>query len=128
MSALRYSLVLLTGMLGAASLNGAALAATAASSGAAGWHNPAPGEQEPAFMPHPGGPMFMPHRPGVCQGREVFCASVQSDNPGETLQKLDSILPAAVSGEHYQVVVSVVKIPDHPEKKAGDAPGAPAQQ
>ncbi|TKI07683.1 hypothetical protein [Martelella alba] len=121
MRAVRYSLLLLAAALGTVSLYSAAEGPQAPS-------NP-PVEQRgwPIMPPHPG-PIFMPHHPGACQGEEVFCAAVRSDNPGETVQKLNGILPPAVSGEHYEVVVSVVKIPDHPAHGAGSEHGVATER
>ncbi|WP_255557187.1 hypothetical protein [Sodalis sp. dw_96] len=142
MTLLSKSLIILTCTLGAVSLGGmaAAPAGTPSTTNApAGWQNPPPSEpmpmfsphpggpmMMPMFFPHPGGPMMMPHGTGFCHGGEVFCASMQSDNPGETLQKLNSILPAATAGSHYEVRISVVKVPDHhDEEKAPDAGAGP---
>lgn len=85
------------------------------------WQNPQPmgGPMPPMCLPLPGRPM-MHFAPASCHGGELFCASVLSDNPGDTIQKLNSILPAAAKGVHYQVRVSVVEVPEHPE---GQAPG-----
>ncbi|WP_413734262.1 hypothetical protein ACL2XP_17695 [Sodalis sp. RH21] len=67
----------------------------------------------PTFFQSPGRPMMMPpHGPGFCRGGELFCASALTDNPGETIQKLNSIIPAP-SGGHYQVRISVERVPDH---------------
>lgn len=60
--------------------------------------------------------MMMPPPPmlGFCHGFELFCASVASDNPTDTLQKLNSVIPAPTAGKHYEVRVSVVEVPDFP--------------
>ncbi|MEG3135444.1 hypothetical protein SC206_17950 [Rouxiella sp. T17] len=66
-------------------------------------------------MPHfPPMGMMMPPPPmhAFCHGGELFCASVASDNPTDTLQKLNGVIPAATAGKHYEVRVSVVEVPD----------------
>jgi len=73
------------------------------------------GEEE--GMPHfPPMGMMMPPPPmhAFCHGGELFCASVASDNPTDTLQKLNGVIPAATAGKHYEVRVSVVEVPDFP--------------
>ncbi len=119
MTLFKKSLIVITCTLGALSFAGMAAApagtpsAAPADTSPAGWQNQPRSEPGPMFFPHPGGPMMMRHGPGFCHGGEVFCASVQSDNPGETIQKLNSILPAPVAGSHYEVRLSVVKVPNH---------------
>ncbi|MFU2318218.1 hypothetical protein [Rahnella sp. PCH160] len=54
-------------------------------------------------------PMMM----GLCHPGALFCASVASDNPTETIQKLTSVLPATTAGKHYEVRLAVVEVPDH---------------
>lgn len=76
---------------------------------------------------------FMPHRPGdrgehggFCHGGELFCASMASDNPTDTLSKLNSIVPPASNGVHYEVRVSIVAVEDHaPHNGANDRSGQP---
>jgi len=121
MTLLSKSLVILTCTLGAISFNSLAAAPAGTPAAApAGWPTPPGPMPMPMFFPHPGGPMMMHHSPGFCHGGDVFCASVLSDNPGETIQKLNSILPAATAGSHYEVRLSVEKVPDHPGDKAPD--------
>ncbi|QII37263.1 hypothetical protein G3M83_05920 [Rouxiella badensis] len=83
-------------------------------------------QDEPPFhgegMPHfPPMGMMMPPPPmhGFCHGGELFCASVDSDNPTDTLQKLNGVIPAATAGKHYEVRVSVVEVPDFPRHEHG---------
>jgi hypothetical protein len=100
----------------------AATPAAPAPSSPAGWQNPQPmgGPMPPMCLPFPGGRPMMHFEPASCHGGELFCASVLSDNPGDTIQKLNSILPSAAKGVHYQVRVSVVAVPDQP---TGQTPG-----
>ncbi|WP_074013352.1 hypothetical protein [Candidatus Sodalis sp. SoCistrobi] len=74
----------------------------------------------PRLRGGPGGPGG--HGEGFCHGSELFCASMASENPADSLQKLTSILPPAAKGVHYQVRVAVVAIPDH-GPGAGDEHG-----
>ena len=67
------------------------------------------GEGRPPFPPMG---MMPPPMHGFCHARELFCASVASDNPTDTLQKLNGVIPAATAGKHYEVRVSVVEVPD----------------
>lgn len=86
-------------------------------------------QDEPPF--HGEGPhlrpmgMMMPPPPmfGFCHGGELFCASVASDNPTDTLQKLNGVIPAATAGKHYEVRVSVVEVPDFPHHPHGHEQG-----
>lgn len=89
------------------------------------------GNPMPMFFPPQGRPMMMPpHQQGFCQGGELFCAAVQTDNPGESIQKLNSILPAT-NGGHYRVRISVERLPEHAMDKGhnpdGDNTPAPAK-
>lgn len=59
-------------------------------------------------MPPPP-PMMMA---GFCHPGQLFCASVASDNPTETIEKLTSVLPAITAGKHYEVRLAVVEVPD----------------
>ncbi|MBF6635775.1 hypothetical protein ITX54_03740 [Rouxiella silvae] len=70
------------------------------------------GEGRPPFPPME--MMMSPPMHGFCHGRELFCASVASDNPTDTLQKLNGVIPATTAGKHYEVRVSVVEVPDFP--------------
>jgi hypothetical protein len=69
-------------------------------------------------------PPMPPHMGGICHHDSLFCASIASDNPTETVQKITSILPAAQSGKHYQVQVSVVEVPDQVAPMPMPAPKA----
>lgn len=86
--------------------------------------------QPPLAMPLPpfpgphGGPDG--HGDGFCHGNALFCASMISENPADSLQKLNSILPPTAKGVHYQVRVAVVAIPDHGPGAADDHGGKPA--
>ncbi|MEN3259945.1 hypothetical protein AAH678_14540 [Sodalis endosymbiont of Spalangia cameroni] len=111
----------------------ASLGALAAAPAGAGNTPPPPGAQDgqpPLGMPLPpfpgahGGPGG--HGEGFCHGDELFCASMASDNPTESLQKLNSILPPAANGVHYQVRVAVVAIPDHKPGAGEERGGKPA--
>lgn len=67
--------------------------------------------QPPVNMFHGEGlppPMMM----GFCHPGQLFCASVASDNPTATIQKLTSVLPATTAGKHYEVRLVVVEVPD----------------
>lgn len=59
-------------------------------------------------LPLPPPPMMM----GFCHPGQLFCASVASDNPTATIQKLTSVLPATTAGKHYEVRLVVVEVPD----------------
>ncbi|NDL61936.1 hypothetical protein [Acerihabitans arboris] len=119
----------------AAALSLSALAAPAAPDHATieqQQEGPGAGNPMPMFFPPQGRPMMLPPHPepGSCHGGELFCASVQTDNPAETIQKLNSILPATAGG-HYRVRVSVERVPEHPMDKGHnpntDTPPAPAK-
>ncbi|QWA12817.1 hypothetical protein GTU79_09135 [Sodalis ligni] len=134
MTLFKKSLIVITCTLGALSFTGMAAAPAGTPSAApadtspaapAGWQNQPRPEPGPMFFHHPGGPMMMRHGPGFCHGGEVFCASVQSDNPGETIQKLNTILPAPAAGSHYEVRLSVVKVPNHFGDNAPDGGETP---
>lgn len=49
---------------------------------------------------------------GFCHSGQLFCASVASDNPAETIQKLTSVLPVTTADKHYEVRLAVVEVPD----------------
>lgn len=49
---------------------------------------------------------------GFCHPGQLFCASVASDNPTQTIQNLTSVLPATTAGKHYEVRLAVVEVPD----------------
>ena len=59
-------------------------------------------------LPLPPPPMMM----GFCHPGQLFCASVASDNPTQTIQNLTSVLPATTAGKHYEVRLAVVEVPD----------------
>ncbi len=97
----------------AAVLSLPALATASPAPAPASQPTPSPENAPPMFFQPPGRPMMMPpHGPGFCRGGELFCASALTDNPGETIQKLNSIVPAP-GGGHYQVRISVERVPDH---------------
>ncbi|WP_410015768.1 hypothetical protein [Sodalis sp. C49] len=114
-----------------AALSFSVLAAPAApdQGSAAAMHQEGPGAGYPVPMLFQPPGRLPPHEPGFCRGGELFCAAVQTDNPADTLQKLNGILPAA-NGGHYRVRVSVERVPEHPMDKgphpAADTPPASA--
>ena len=57
-------------------------------------------------MPQGRGPMPMPLPP-------FFSATVATDNPAETINKLTALIPTG-SAKHYEVRVEVVPAPDMP--------------
>lgn len=59
-----------------------------------------------------GMPPLPPVMMGFCHPGQLFCASVASDNPTDTIQKLTSVIPATTSGKHYEVRLAVVEVPD----------------
>jgi hypothetical protein len=73
-------------------------------------------EDMPHHPPMPPMGMMPPPMHGFCHGGELFCASVASDNPTDTLQKLNTVIPAASAGKHYEVRVSVVEVSDAAEQ------------
>lgn len=87
------------------------VASTAAENG-----HPQPMMEPPHGMPPfhgEGMPPMPPMMMGFCHPGQLFCASVASDNPTETIQKLTSVLPATTAGKHYEVRLAVVEVPDH---------------
>ena len=73
----------------------------------------APGADHPAFdMPQRHGPMPFPPMPP--RRPVLFSATVASDNPVETINKLTPLIPTD-KAKHYEVRVEVVAVPDMPE-------------
>ncbi|PBI78393.1 hypothetical protein A9993_01100 [Rahnella victoriana] len=75
-----------------------------------------PPVEQPHGMPPFHGEGMLPPPPmmmGFCHPGQLFCASVASENPTETIQKLTSVLPATTAGKHYEVRLAVVEVPDH---------------
>lgn len=78
--------------------------------------HPQPPVEQPHGMPPFHGEGMLPPPPmmmGFCHPGQLFCASVASENPTETIQKLTSVLPATTAGKHYEVRLAVVEVPDH---------------
>ena len=86
-----------------------------ASTAAENTHSQPPMEQVHGLPPFHGEGMLPPQplMMGFCHPGELFCASVASDNPTETIQKLTSVLPVTTAGKHYEVRLSVIEVPDH---------------
>lgn len=75
-----------------------------------GGHPPA------AMFPAQGqGPMPIPMPPLPPHKPVLFSATVATDTPAETIQKLTTLIPASAS-KHYEVRVEVVPVPDAPGK------------
>ncbi|MFK3704088.1 hypothetical protein EDF73_10945 [Raoultella sp. BIGb0138] len=70
-----------------------------------------PGGHPPMAMAQGRGPMPMhPFPPGK---PVLFSATVASDNPAETINKLTALIPTGTA-KHYAVHVEVVPVPDMP--------------
>lgn len=79
---------------------------------------PAPAQnnagQPPFEMNQERGPMPMPMPPLPPRKPVLFSATVASDNPTETINKLTALIPAS-KARHYEVHVEVVAVPDMSE-------------
>lgn len=64
-------------------------------------------------MPQGRGPMPMPLPPFPPRKPVLFSATVATDNPVETINKLTALIPTG-SAKHYEVRVEVVSAPDMP--------------
>ncbi|VFS74934.1 hypothetical protein [Raoultella terrigena] len=67
--------------------------------------------QPPFEMNHEFGPMPMPMPPLPPRKPTLFSATVASDNPTDTINKLTALIPAS-KARHYEVHVEVVAVPD----------------
>ncbi|MBH3283897.1 hypothetical protein I5N59_24615 [Serratia marcescens] len=65
-------------------------------------------------LPQPPYPSEHMHKPGLCNGGELFCTVSTSDNPTETINKLTSAIPVS-QARHYEVRISVIALPEKPE-------------
>ncbi|MGN2425024.1 MULTISPECIES: hypothetical protein [Klebsiella] len=78
---------------------------------------PAPPDNPPGQpmmeMPQGRGPMPMPLPPLPPRKPLLFSATVATDNPAETINKLTALIPTG-SAKHYEVRVEVVPVPDMP--------------
>ncbi|WP_241723465.1 hypothetical protein [Raoultella sp. HC6] len=68
--------------------------------------------QPPFEMNQQRGPMPMPPMPP--RKPALFSATVASDNPTDTINKLTALIPAS-KARHYEVHVEVVAVPDMAE-------------
>ncbi|HCM57763.1 MAG TPA: hypothetical protein DIS97_18040 [Citrobacter freundii] len=67
--------------------------------------------QPPFEMNQERGPMPMPMPPLPPRKPTLFSATVASDNPTDTINKLTALIPAS-KARHYEVHVEVVAVPD----------------
>lgn len=67
--------------------------------------------QPPFEMNQERGPMPMPMPPLSPRKPTLFSATVASDNPTDTINKLTALIPAS-KARHYEVHVEVVAVPD----------------
>ncbi|XXD09338.1 hypothetical protein ACMYSN_00490 [Klebsiella sp. R445] len=66
-------------------------------------------------MPQGRGAMPMPLPPFPPRKPVIFSATVATDNPAETINKLTPLIPTD-KAKHYEVRVEVVPVPDMPER------------
>ncbi|QLK61765.1 hypothetical protein GE278_13695 [Enterobacteriaceae bacterium Kacie_13] len=80
--------------------------------------------QPPVGLPSFHGEGMPPPLPvimGFCHPGQLFCASVASENPTDTIQKLTSVLPATTAGKHYEVRLAVVEVSEDLPQRAEKA-------